>query len=167
MRAEAYSKGELIFFGVLSLLFGGGALHYSTLNHELPPRTSLQTATGVVDWTETGKYGVKFGFVGDPRAFDYASKNNAKDQVENALKSANGAAVHVLYDESDPGGTIYSKAKYYPVYEISVSARLIRSLEQVRTARRADDGLAIWIGLAFVMSGTYLLYSASRQAQST
>ena len=141
------------WWALFSALLGMFILYASTQGTGIPERSGLQVASGMVEWMESGKYGVKFRLAGEPRAFDYASKGNALGLVEGTLKRG-GQPITVLFDPLNPGGPVYSRTDFYPVYELSVSGASVRTYDQVQAAWESDNRIGVWVAIAmFFCSG--------------
>lgn len=149
-------------FAALCFLLSGSALYSWVTFDGIPPRSQLKAASGSVSWVDSGRYGIKFGLDGVPRAFDYASKGNAVGLVQDTLSRADRPVVTVLYDPNSPSGPIYSTDKFYSVYELSIAGTPFRSHEQVDAAWRSDQRFAAWLSAIFACCGIYLAREASR-----
>ena len=140
-------------WALFAALLGMFILYVSTQGTGIPERSRLQVASGVVEWMGSGKYDVKFRLAGEPRAFDYASKGNALGLVEDTLKRRD-QPVTVLFDPFNPGGPVYSKTEFYPVYELSVSGARVRTYNQVKASWKSDNRVGVWVAIAmFLCSG--------------
>ena len=146
-------KKERRWWACFAALLGILILYGSTQGTGIPERSELQTASGLVEWIESDKYGVKFGLTRESRAFDYASKGNALGLVKDTLKRK-GQAVTVLFDPSSPGGPVYSKEVFYQVYELSVLGVPVRTYDQVQASWKSDNRVGVWVAIAmFLFSG--------------
>lgn len=157
------TKAKNSVFAALSFLLSGAMLYSWATFEGIPPRSELQTASGVVSWVKSGKYGVKFGLDGSPQSFDYASKGNAMGFVRDALSRPGRPVVTVLYDPSSPGGPIYSSDTYYGVFELLIAGKPIRSHDEIAEAWRSDQNVSVWLAVWFALIGIHLSWVALRR----
>jgi hypothetical protein len=150
-------------FAALSLLLSCLTFYSWATFKGIPPRSELESAAGQVTWVKNGKYGIKFGLAGVPKSFDYASKGDAMGLVHDTLSRSDRPVITVLYDPSNPGGPIYSKDIYYGVFELGIAGNPFRSHTQIAQAWQSDENIAVWLGICFALSGTYLAWLAIRK----
>lgn len=154
-------------FAALSFLLSGAMLYSWATFKGIPPRSKLQAASGQVSWVRDGRYGIKFGLDGVPQSFDYASKGNAMGLVHDTLSRRDRPVVTVLFDPSSPGGPIYSSDIYYGVFELSIAGKPFRSHDQIATAWRSDENVAVWLAALFALGGIHLSWAALRTRGAT
>jgi hypothetical protein len=165
--SSEFSKRTVFLTSLFSVLMGAGILIASARESDFPPRESLAVAHGKVAWTDRYKYGVRFGFAGDGRKFDYLTKSDDFDLVMGALKDSGRPEISVLFDPKHSTKPIYSDDAFFTVYELKSDHRLIQSYDAVREAWTDDDRIGIWLGIAFVFSGCGLpLFCKLKQSTS-
>ena len=153
-----YSRGTLLFFATLGLCVAAVMTYAWVSADGIPARESLAEASGRVEWMRVGKYGVKFGFDGDDRLFEYLSKANAMDRVVEALRRTDSPLVTVRYQDRNRKGVSYPQDIHRGVFEVAIEGRMIRSHAQVAAAWAADDALSPWLaGFSLICSGFLLL----------
>ena len=161
MSPRRYSRNFLRATGVLGIVLSAGMFYAWASFDGLPPRASLRTATGHVQWVRSDKYGVKFALDGSERAYKYYSKSGAMGAVESNLVHAR-EPITVLYDPASPSGPIYSDEEFFEVLELSKPAGPIRRYEDVEEGYRSDNRVALWMAPIFLCMGIYTLLSAQR-----
>ena len=156
-----YSRVQLRCYTVLALALSAVMFYAWAAFDSLPPRESLRTATGQIDWVKSDKYGVKFALQGSSRAYEYHSKANEMGAVESRLVNTR-EPITVLYDPEDPSGPIYSDEVFHDVYELSTPTGAFRSYEEIQAAYRSDNKIALWMSPIFFCMAIYLLVQAQR-----
>ena len=133
----------------------------------IPPRSALQSATGKVNWVQSGKYGIEFRLEGEQKSFSYASKSNAMGLVYDTLDRSDHPVVTILYQPADPSGPIYSKDRYYGVFELAVDGKPVRTHAEIAQAWKSDEQIAAWLSVALALSGIYLARASRRLSRAT
>lgn len=159
------TKRTNVVFALLSLALSVLMLHSWATFDGIPPRAELKLASGTVDWVQRGKYGVKFRLDGVSQSFDYASKGRGMGVVYDTLSRSGRTPITVLFDSGHPGGPIFTKDKYYGVFELSVAGKPFRSYDEIDQAWRSDETVGAWLGIAFFLSGVFLAYCAVRNSK--
>ena len=160
MRSD-HSRAKLWGIALLSLALSAGMFYAWASFDGLPPRESLRSATGQIDWVRANKYGVKFALQGSERAYAYHSKGSALGIVKYVLVNTR-EPITVLYDPENAGGPIYSDEVFHDVYELSSPAGAFRRYEDIEDAYRSDNNLALWMSPIFLCMAIYLLVQAQR-----
>ena len=161
------TRAKNAIFAALSLVLSCVMIYSWVTFKGIPPRSDLQAASGQVSWVKSGKYGIKFGLVGVPKSFDYASKGSAMGLVHDTLLRSDQPVITVLYDPGNPGGPIYSMDIYYSVYELGIAGKPFRSHTQIADAWQSDENTAIWLAVCFALGGIYLAWLALRRRGAT
>ena len=124
----------------------------------IPERDRLTSASGLVTSHETVHHDVHFTLQ-DGRRFTYLGKAKAVG----AIGEAHQRVVTILYDASNTVGPVFSKEKFFPVYEIRVGDELVRSHQDVDQAWRRDNRLAPVLGWGFLGMSVLLLAHGARR----
>jgi hypothetical protein len=111
-----------------------------------------------VTWWDAGRYSVRFRLTGSERGFSYRSKCGSEQVVEREISGAGVAPVRVLFQRTDREPRFWRDRVYDSVYEVEVGGRIVRSWSQVDQAIRADDRLAPWLALVFLLPGGYFAH---------
>ena len=137
-----------------TMWFGAGA----------PASERLETATGPVHrvWTGGRRHEtVFFELRGVPGAFVYHAKGGKSERVHDALESSRGRPVTIRHDPAEFEGPLWDR-RFHPVYELRLPFRLVRSLEDVDAAYRADDRIGAIFGVVLAIIGIAVLVMPSR-----
>ena len=129
-----------------------------------PAAERLATATGPVHrvWTGGRRHEtVFFELRGVPDAFVYHAKGDQSARVRDALESSRGQPVTVRHDPDEFDGPLWDR-RFHPVYELGMRYRLVRSLEDVDAAYRANDRIGVIDGLVLAAIGLAVLVMPSR-----
>lgn len=161
------TRAKHALFAVFCFFLGGIMLYSWSTFTGIPPRSELQSASGPVSWVQDGKYGIKFGLMGVPKFFHYASKGNAMGVVQDTLSRSDHPVITVLYDPSNMGGPIYSNDTYYSVFELSIAGKSFRSHAEIAKAWQSDQNLAVWLAAFFLLGGVYLSLVAIRNRDAS
>lgn len=156
------SRRKLLFWSVVSFALCVFGLHAGIDPAGLPPKESLKTAEGVVEWIDAGDRSIAFRLRGSDGTFSYASKGGALGRVHAGLLSGQQANVSVLFDPANPVGPLWTTEKAFPVYELRAGAEAVRSYESVNAAWRANNRLGLWLGLVCGAIGVCLAVHARR-----
>ena len=148
------------------LLVAAGGLLAATMwfTAGAPAAEHLATATGAVDrvWTGGKRHEtVFFELRGVPDAFVYHARGGKSERVRDALESSRGQPVTVRHDPDEFDGPLWDR-RFHPVYELRLPFRLVRSLEDVDAAYRADDRIGAVFGIVLAAIGLAVLVLPSR-----
>ncbi len=151
------SRKNYAYLGAAWVLFGLAALYLAAGDSGVPERAALASATGPVQSVIKGKSSVGFSLKGDAHRFQHSSKSGVLPAAYQALSSAGGEIVTVLYDPAQSWQPPFDDKAYHAVYEIRISDRTLLSYEQARGAWQTNQGLGKWLGVAFVLIGVALV----------
>ena len=158
-KAPAEIVVALVFFSV-----GVFFLVYFETGTGVPRYEALQRAEGQLSWVRQHKYGVRFGFLGERREFDYPSKAKAVGLVFDTLSPARAQNVVIMYD-STPRRPAFSEP-YFNVWEISVGGKRVRTFEQVVSSWESDNQIFPWVGGFMLLVGAGIGVAAWRKTRS-
>ena len=152
----------LLFFAIVSIVmafFFGTQIDTTT---GIPTRETLLSTEGNVNWIQKQKYGIYFELSGSSRRYDYPSKASAVEKVENALRNARSSTVKVLF-VSETHGPIGTDDKYHGVWQILVDGQPIRTYDEVSHDWQANNNIAPWLGIFFLVCSCALLWEWWKQ----
>lgn len=159
--------GAIIKFVAL-LAFGLAALMlwmYSDPERGLPAEQNLVSTSGKLLSASGHKGTIRFYLHGHAQGFQYSSKMGHSGAVERAFKRP-GALVNLKYHPKYQSGPIYSDERYFDVFYLAVDGKVIRSYRQIRRSWIADNRLAGWLGIAFILMGWYLVTTTGRRPEA-
>lgn len=143
---------------VISIVLGLciGVVQLTQENSGFPYRDNLTEKSGLVDWVQEYKYGIRFAFLDDPLNFNYPSKSDGQGIVKESLVNSKGQVVTILYDSSDTSSPIYSSKVYHDFFELEVGGKVVRSYSQSEKAWKSDNKLTPFIVALFSLGGLYI-----------
>jgi hypothetical protein len=134
----------------------GALMLYVCLFTGIPPRESLVSASGTVEWVETRgarrhSDEVHFGLVGEQKIFTYLQKAGSKNDVLKALRRE-GAKVSILFDPED------AHMGSHIIYEIADPVVTIRSYDEVQSSWEVNHSIGVWFGAFFLLLSVLLAF---------
>jgi hypothetical protein len=150
----------LVVFGV-ALSFG-----YYYAEAQFPKQAALAAATGTVAWAKPYRSSLYFALAGNPLQFVYDSKSGALEDVAEAMRRSQGVPVTFHYLAMAPRELIFLDGRFYPVFEVSLPGRELRTLDQVRGSHHRDNLVALYIGMPLGTFGAARLVWLRRQKRA-
>ena len=158
MNVHRLTKPKFLFLVILTLTLSSWAIITGAKAEGVPPRTVLQTASGFMSWVEKGRYSIRFGLKGDSRVFQYHSKAGLMGKVYDGLAGNPQPLVTLLVDAKGSPTSSFGFQQEFPVYEVQVSGKPLRTYQEVQDAWRSDNRLAFSLGIVIAFVGSFLCF---------
>ncbi|APR78676.1 Hypothetical protein A7982_04023 [Minicystis rosea] len=159
------SPGLVAFYLVMCLFCAGFALT-SVAREDFPPYGRLDLASGEIDAVKYQGGLLRVRLRGDARVYAYNSKGGAASAVSHALSSTGTSVVSLRYEPIAFSPAIGTKI--YPVWDIAVNGRPVRTYLEIKKACHDDNLLGVALGavmLAMALLPAWMGVRALRRQQ--
>jgi hypothetical protein len=154
--------------GILSLIMSAGGFYaYLTAGSGVPASAELVSISGSLDHNRAhpisrSRDSTSFWLHGAPIEYQYLSKGGRMAEAARALRSSEHD-IRVLVSSSELQAARTGHPSRLDVYEIEIDGELIQSYDDFRAHWISDDRIGLWIGIAFSLSGVFMIWCGLRQ----
>ena len=130
----------------------------------VPAREQLRNAAGTVTWAQKDRHMLVFSIDSmESATFAYHSKAGSMSAVQSDIARGKREGVAVLFDPEDRMGPVWRDDGAFPVYQLKVAGRTIRSLEDVDRAWRSDNRVWLYMAVIAALSAIYFALLSFRR----
>jgi hypothetical protein len=145
--------GERGAYFVLLLGLGLIAL-FGVLEYRFPKAEQLETARGRVVWQQETR-GALYFILSDQQQLVLFAKGDTDGRQRQTIRDAAMYPVAVKFLRQQKSGIGYAPGEFYAAYGVAVGGKEVDSLDQVRSAYRRDNLVALVLGIAAAVAGAW------------
>jgi hypothetical protein len=131
---------------------------FGVLEYRFPPQEQLETARGRVTWQQETRGALYFKLSDQQQLVLYA-KGDADGKQRAAIRDATMYPVTVQFLRAQQTGIGFAPGAFYTAYTVAVGGKQAASLDEVRSAYRRDNAIALVMGIAAAIAGAWRLRS--------
>lgn len=129
---------------------------FGVLEYRFPSAAQLETARGRVAWQQETR-GALYFILSDKQQLVLYAKGDPDGRQRAAVRDGAMYPITVQFLRQQKTGIGFAPGEFYAAYVLSVGGKEAASLEQVRSAYRRDNLIALAMGVAAVAAGAWRL----------
>jgi hypothetical protein len=131
---------------------------FGVLEYRFPAAAQLEPARGRVTWQQETR-GALYFILSDKQQLVLYAKGDADGKQRAAIRDAQMYPISVSFLRAQKTGIGFAPGDFYTAYVVVVGGKQVASLQEVRSAYRRDNLIALVMGIAAATAGAWRVRS--------